>query len=96
MPMAGAGSRFYKNGYIQPKPIIEIAERPFFYWGVRSVQKFVDIQDITFVVLKDHIDRFNLNGLIHKYFPDADIIHSARSYKRTGVYLFRGLKKYKR
>lgn len=30
MPMAGAGSRFYKNGYIQPKPIIEIAERPFF------------------------------------------------------------------
>ena len=56
MPMAGAGSRFYKNGYIQPKPIIEIAERPFFYWGVRSVQKFVDIQDITFVVLKDHID----------------------------------------
>ena len=52
MPMAGAGSRFYKNGYIQPKPIIEIAERPFFYWGVRSVQKFVDIQDITFVVLK--------------------------------------------
>ena len=62
MPMAGAGSRFYKNGYIQPKPIIEIAERPFFYWGVRSVQKFVDIQDITFVVLKDHIDRFNLKS----------------------------------
>lgn len=30
MPMAGAGSRFYKNGYTLPKPLIEIAGKPFF------------------------------------------------------------------
>lgn len=30
MPMGGAGSRFYKNGYMQPKPLIEIMVSHFY------------------------------------------------------------------
>ncbi len=33
MPMGGAGSRFYKNGYIQPKPLIEIKGKLFLLGG---------------------------------------------------------------
>ena len=30
MPMGGAGSRFYKNGFKMPKPLIEINGYPFY------------------------------------------------------------------
>lgn len=74
MPMGGAGSRFYKNGYMVPKPLIEIEGRPFFYWATRSIEKFVKLEDITFVVLQDHVNRFSLDSLIKKYFPSANIV----------------------
>lgn len=74
MPMGGAGSRFFKNGYMLPKPLIEIEGKPFFYWATRSIEKFVDVQDITYVILQDHADRFSLDSLIKKYYSDARII----------------------
>ncbi len=73
MPMGGAGSRFYKNGYMQPKPLIEIQGRPFLYWSAMSIKKYVDIEDLTFVVLRQHIDEFGIDGVIKTYFPDANI-----------------------
>ena len=33
MPMGGAGSRFFKNGFVMPKPLIEINGYPFLYWA---------------------------------------------------------------
>lgn len=74
MPMGGAGSRFFKDGYIMPKPLIEINGKPFFYWATRSIEKFVDIEDLTFVVLKEHIDNFKIDAAILKYFPTAKIV----------------------
>lgn len=73
MPMGGAGSRFYKNGYIQPKPLIKINEKPFFYWAVMSIMKFVNIADLTFVVLQQHISDFEIDKKIKNYFPYAEI-----------------------
>ena len=60
MPMGGAGSRFFKNGFVVPKPLIEINGKPFLYWATSSISKFVDVQDITFVVLQQHIDDFQI------------------------------------
>lgn len=73
MPMGGAGSRFYKNGYPQPKPLIEIHERPFFYWSAMSILKYIPDVDIIFVVLKRHVNEFQINEKIHRYFPEAQI-----------------------
>ena len=58
MPMGGAGSRFTKNGYVMPKPLIEIHDKPFFFWATQSILKFVDVQDLTFVVLQEHITNY--------------------------------------
>lgn len=74
MPMGGSGSRFKKNGFEIPKPVIEIEGKPFFYWAARSIEKYVDLEDITFVALRDHIEKFDLGKFIKKYFPDAMII----------------------
>lgn len=73
MPMGGAGSRFFKNGFAMPKPLIEINGKPFLYWATRSIEKYVDVADVTFVVLKQHIAEFNIDKAAWKYFPTAKI-----------------------
>lgn len=73
MPMGGAGSRFFKNGFVMPKPLIEINEKPFLYWATRSIEKYVELADITFVVLKQHIEEFKIDRVILKYFSEAQI-----------------------
>ncbi len=73
MPMGGAGSRFFKNGFIMPKPLIEINGYPFFYWATMSIYKYVDLQDLTFVVLQEHINDFQIDKKIKEYFPDCKI-----------------------
>ncbi len=75
MPMGGAGSRFFKNGFVTPKPLIEINGKPFLYWATRSLEKYIDIADITFVVLNQHIEEFAIDQVINKYFPDAAIVN---------------------
>lgn len=74
MPMGGAGSRFKKDGYELPKPVMEIAGKPFFYWAARSIEKYIDLEDITFVALKEHVDRFDLDKKIYNFFPYARIV----------------------
>ena len=74
LPMAGRGSRFFENGFVCPKPLIEIAGKPFFYWAARSIEKYVDCADLTFVVLEEHIRDFAIDAKIKAYWPDARII----------------------
>ena len=74
MPMAGRGSRFFDNGFVQPKPLIEIHGKPFFYWAARSIEKNIDLDGITFVVLKEHIRDFALDARIRAFWPDARIV----------------------
>ena len=74
MPMGGAGSRFFKDGFTMPKPLIIINDKPFFYWAVKSVTYSIKPIDITFVVLQQHIDEFDIKTEILRYFPDANIV----------------------
>ena len=71
MPMGGEGTRFGNKGFVLPKPLIELQGKPFFYWATQSVVKFVDVQDITFVVLQEHIDKFDIKNRILEYYPNA-------------------------
>lgn len=73
MPMGGAGSRFFNNGFVMPKPLIEINGKPFLYWSTISISNFVDVEDITFVVLQQHIDEFQIDKVIKDNFPNAKI-----------------------
>ncbi len=73
MPMGGGGTRFGNKGFNVPKPLIILQGKPFFYWATMSVIRNVDIEDITFIVLKEHIDKFKIDEEIHKIFPEAAI-----------------------
>ncbi len=73
MPMAGRGNRFQEMGYTLPKPLIPIYGKPFFFWSVQSVRKFIDLISLEFVVLKEHVEMFQLDQKIRSYFPEAKI-----------------------
>lgn len=71
--MAGRGSRFSAKGYKDPKPLLQIYGKPFFYWSTQSVRKFVDLASLDFVVLEEHVSEFHIDTEIRKYFPEARI-----------------------
>ncbi len=73
MPMGGGGTRFGNSGINTPKPLIELQGKPFFFWATQSVLKFVEVADVIFVVLQEHIDKFNIDSVILKYYPNAKI-----------------------
>lgn len=73
MPMGGKGSRFSKYGYEFPKPLLEIKGKPFFYWATQSIAKFVDVEDITFVALQEHVTNYEIDKKIRNYYPRACI-----------------------
>lgn len=72
MPMAGGGQRF--SGFDVPKPMILLNDRPFFFWAVQSVCKYIDVEDITFVVLQKHVQDYGIDEEIRKYYPDSGIV----------------------
>lgn len=73
MPMGGAGSRFFRDGYVQPKPLIDINGKPFLYWATKSVTNYIETEDITFVVLEQHVKEHSIDKVIKSYFPESNI-----------------------
>ena len=73
MPMGGGGTRFGNKGFNLPKPLIVLRGKPFFYWAAKCVTENIDVADITFVVLREHIEKFSIDKEIKKYFSEAGI-----------------------
>lgn len=73
-PMGGGGTRFAKQGFKMPKPLIDLAGKPFFYWSTASLYDYIENKDLTFVVLKDHVERFNIKSRIYDYYPNANVV----------------------
>lgn len=74
MPMGGGGIRFGSAGFEQPKPLIRLQGKPFFYWAVQSVVKFMDVADMIFVVLQEHVEKYAIDREIKAYYPQA-VVH---------------------
>jgi len=72
MPMGGLGSRFAKEGYETPKPLIEVDGKPMFIRALDSFKSVEDIQHI-FVIRKEHDEKYDLSRQILTQLPDARI-----------------------
>lgn len=60
IPMAGAGSRFAKEGYTFPKPLIDVNGRPM----IQTVVENLDFDcEYVFLVRKEHVEKYS--GLIN-------------------------------
>jgi dTDP-glucose pyrophosphorylase len=74
MPMAGRGSRFATRGISEPKPLIELAGRPFFWWAMESVCRATPIDEMVFVVLEEHCRHHAVDQRIAAYYPQARVV----------------------
>jgi len=76
IPCGGAGRRFVEKGVCVIKPLIPLFGKPFFYWAAKSVLncKDFDVKDITFVMLKEHNERYGFADKVKTYFPSANIV----------------------
>jgi beta-phosphoglucomutase-like phosphatase (HAD superfamily)/dTDP-glucose pyrophosphorylase len=71
IPMAGAGSRFSKAGYSFPKPLVEIQGKPMIQVVVENLN--IDAT-YTYVVQKEHYEKFNLKYMLNFITPGCNII----------------------
>lgn len=71
IPMAGNGSRFVEAGYSFPKPLIEVNGKPM----IQTVVDNLNVEaNYTFIVQKEHYDKYALKYLLEMIAPSCNII----------------------
>lgn len=73
MPMAGEGSRFLKEGWTTPKPLIELHGIPLFKRAIGSVAVEGAPMKYSFIVRKEHIDKYHIDEQIKAILPEANV-----------------------
>jgi bifunctional N-acetylglucosamine-1-phosphate-uridyltransferase/glucosamine-1-phosphate-acetyltransferase GlmU-like protein len=61
LPMAGAGSRFVKKNYADPKPLIDVNGLPMI---IQAVNCLPTTNKKIFICLEEHVLKYNLNNVI--------------------------------
>jgi HAD superfamily hydrolase (TIGR01509 family) len=71
IPMAGLGSRFKDAGYVFPKPLVEVDGKPM----IQAVVESIGVNaTYTYIVQKEHYEKYNLSYLLNLITPDCNIV----------------------
>ena len=73
MPMAGEGSRFLKEGFTTPKPLIQFKGKTLFQRAISSVEAIQAPKKYSFIVRQEHIEKYDIGNRIKKLIPEAHI-----------------------
>lgn len=79
MPMAGEGSRFLKEGWTTPKPLIMLDGQPLFKRAISSVEMKGNEMKYSFIVRQEHMEKYGIDRQIRSFLPRANVF----SVKRT-------------
>lgn len=72
IPIGGIGSRFQKEGFRFPKPLINIVGRPMMCWLIDRLN--FGAKDTLWIAINEAVDdEFSLGQLMRKEFPKMDI-----------------------
>lgn len=71
MPLAGAGSRYVKEGYKDPKPLISVSGKPMIIQASGSLPQ---AENQVFLCQKEHLAKYPLAEEIQNVYPDAKIV----------------------
>jgi NDP-sugar pyrophosphorylase family protein len=70
LPMAGAGSRFSKRDYKDPKPLIDVNGLPMV---VQAVNCLPHTAKKVFVCLEDHLSSYSLSDTLYNHYENLEI-----------------------
>jgi HAD superfamily hydrolase (TIGR01509 family) len=71
IPMAGLGSRFAQEGYLLPKPLIDVQGVPMIQRVVENLN--IDAQYI-FIVRQEHLEKYDVKTLLERISPGCIIV----------------------
>lgn len=71
--MAGEGSRFLKEGWTIPKPLIRLHEKELFLRAIDSISDDEIPMKYSFIVRQEHIEKYDIAKEIKAILPDANI-----------------------
>ena len=71
IPMAGAGKRFFDAGYVFPKPLIEVDNKPMIQWVIESLNLQANY---IFIIQKEHQEKYNIKSVLKILQPNCKII----------------------
>lgn len=75
IPMAGAGSRFAKAGYIDPKPLIKVHGVPMVKLVVKNL-KPAQHHNFIFIIQRAHDEAYGLTQLLKEWEPTCNVVYS--------------------
>ncbi len=70
IPLAGAGSRFSKVGYIDPKPLLDVSGKPMI---IQANNQLPASEHNAYVCLQDHVNHYRVDKAIQLIQPNAHI-----------------------
>jgi dTDP-glucose pyrophosphorylase len=73
IPMAGAGSRFAKEGYVDPKPLIKVHNEPMIKLVIDNL-KPSQAHRFIFICQAEHLKKYNMTEKITQWAPSSVII----------------------
>ena len=68
IPLAGAGSRFVKEGYQDPKPLIDVSGKPMI---IQANAQLPSSEHNAYVCLQNHVDQYAVDRAIRAVQPNA-------------------------
>ncbi|CAN5397555.1 N/A [soil metagenome] len=71
IPMAGKGSRFADVGYLTPKPLIPVSNKPMV---VLACDNLPAASRYVFVAQQEHLDNSQLKGILTEQFPNVSVV----------------------
>jgi NDP-sugar pyrophosphorylase family protein len=71
LPMAGAGSRFFTQGYKDPKPLLNIEGLPMV---IQAVKCLPETSNKIFICQNEHLAKYEIDKTIKQFFPDSKLL----------------------
>lgn len=71
IPMAGLGTRFSKEGYKLPKPLIPVTGKPMI---VRVTETLPATDKWIFIVRQEHIDEYRIDEILEQLIPEVIVV----------------------
>ena len=81
IPLGGKGERFYKEGYIVPKPLIKIYDKEMIFYLLDNLN--INDSDNIYIIYKNDLDTYNFVNIVKEKYNS--IIFIPIGYQTTGA-----------
>ena len=71
LPMAGAGSRFFNDGYIIPKPLLKIENKPMI---IKAIECLPETKNKIFICQYSHLEKYKIDDALKLIYSNIKIL----------------------